>query len=162
MDIYVSYKEFYPNLEKALRDGAKIHIFRSGGGLRVVRVEKKGELISYGEHPYLSGALAHAESDFGLSYAEQYGDDGKHLHYLTGEYPKFSDPIDAYISGDNTLDIFYSEKCKSIFCTTPPKSHLKRPDDILWGSSSVLMGAISLCLIHFRFENKKKFMERVG
>jgi hypothetical protein len=52
-----NYFKKYRNLEKALNDGAKIHIFRSGGGLRVIRVEKKGKLISYGEHPYLSGGI---------------------------------------------------------------------------------------------------------
>ena len=65
---YINYQEAYPNIEKALKDGARLHAFLSGGGLRVVRIEKKKDtetkdeddnLISYGEHSYrcLSNSL---------------------------------------------------------------------------------------------------------
>lgn len=161
--IYVNYLEVYPNLQEALLDGAKIHIFRSAGGLRVVRVNgKDGKLISYGERPYLSVALSHAENDFGLSYDEQYSNgQAKHEHYLTGSYPMPLDPIDIYFHGGNTLDIFYSKKWEEIICTTPTQSELSRENEILWGASKTLVAAISLCLVCFKFEDKKSFMKRV-
>jgi len=160
---YVNYLEDHPNLEEALLGGAKIHIFRSGGGLRVVRVNgKDGKLISYGEHPYLSVALSHAENDFGLSYDEQYSNgQAKHEHYLSGAYPMPFDPIDIYVHGGNTLDIFYSKKWENIICTTPTQNELNRENEILWGASKTLMGAISLCLVCFKFEDKESFMKRV-
>ena len=82
---YVNYRDSYPNLQEALKNGANLHAFLSGGGLRVVRIEKmnketgKKELLSYGEHPYFSGALVHADEDFGLTYEQQYtAKDAKH------------------------------------------------------------------------------------
>ena len=156
------YQEVYSELQKALRDGAKIHIFRSGGGLRVVRLVKGKKCISYGEYPNLSGALAHAESDFGLSYNEQYGgENAKHEHYLTGAYPRTYDPIDMYIQGGHSFDIFYSKKWEEFVCITETPSELNRDNEILWGASPILMAAISLCLISFKSEDKKSFMKRV-
>ncbi len=162
MDKKFFYRETYPNLEKALKDGAKIHIFQSGGGLRVVRVEKDGKLISYGEYPYLSGALSHAETDFGLSYEEQYsGKKAKYRHYLTGARAKSFDLMDIYVS-TNTLDLFYSKRWKCIICITPVDAHLNCKDEIHWGTSdNHLIWAISNCLLSFNFENKELFMNRV-
>ena len=51
------------HLQQALRNGAKLHAFLSGGGLRVVRLEKGGKLLGYGEHPYIEEALRHADED---------------------------------------------------------------------------------------------------
>jgi hypothetical protein len=36
-------------IEKALAEGCKVHAFCSGGGLRVVRIEKNGKLKGYGD-----------------------------------------------------------------------------------------------------------------
>ena len=67
MDEHIPYQESYPKLEKALREGVIIRISRSSKGLRIVRVENENNnLIWYGGYPYLSGALAHAEHNFGL------------------------------------------------------------------------------------------------
>ena len=61
---YIPYQESYPHLEKAMKDGAIIRISRSENGLRIVRVEdENNNLISYGEHPLLCGAIDHADSD---------------------------------------------------------------------------------------------------
>jgi hypothetical protein len=117
---YINYQEAYPNIEKALKDGARLHAFLSGGGLRVVRIEKKKDtetkdeddnLISYGEHPYFPGALAHAEQDFGLTYEQQYsGENALHKHYLTGAYPIPYDAFDVYLKYGRSLDVFYNSR----------------------------------------------------
>ena len=162
-ELHVPYENSYPNLEKALKDGAKIHIFRSGGGLRIVRVEKKGKLISYGEHPYLSGAFSHAETDFGLSYEKQYsGRKARHDHYYTGAYPMPNDQPDNYVFYTGyCLDIFYSAKWGAFVCTTPPSSELNRKNEIRWGSSDNFIGAITSCLLSSNFEDEKSFKKRV-
>jgi hypothetical protein len=53
-------------LERALRGGHVIHAFRSGGGLRVVLIEKgrHGPLAGYGECPHISEALRQAAEDY--------------------------------------------------------------------------------------------------
>ena len=161
MDKKIFYRKTYPNLEKALKDGAKIHIFRSGGGLRVVSVKRGGEIVSYGEYPYLSGALAHAESDFGLNYEEQYsGKKAKHRHYLTGAQPESFDLMDAYVC-TSILDLFYSKRWNCIVCTTPTDVHFNRENEIHWGTSTDLIWAISNCLLSSNFEDKELFMNRV-
>lgn len=98
-EVYVPYLPAYPNIEKALKDGAKMHCFLSGSSLRVVFVKDDNEKnLTYGEHPYFSGALAHAESDFGLTYDEQYsGENAKHTHYLSGAYPLNHDALDIFV-----------------------------------------------------------------
>jgi hypothetical protein len=77
-----------PGIKKALDDGNQIHIFRSGGGLRVVRIEKEkygGELLGYGEHYDVLVAFQHASDDYlagQRNYHEVYGK--LYPHYLTG------------------------------------------------------------------------------
>ena len=171
MDNYIPYQESYPNLENALREGAKIHIFRSGGGLRVVNVEKEKNPVSYGEYPYLSGALAHAESDFGLSYEEQYlSENAKHTHHKTGAYPLPHDIPDLYVykQGANALDIIYSEKWKKIICIRPSQQQaLPNHENIIWGAGLTLLGAIAECFVNdnssdLNIEDKEGFMSRCG
>lgn len=156
---YLNYLERYPHLEKALKDGAKIHCFRSGGGLRVVRVEKLGKLISYGEYLYFPGALAHAENDFGLNYEEQYGgENARHEHYLTGAYPLPHDVFDNYLNRGKSLDILYSSHLKQFVCISEVKK-----GEIIWGSSSTILSSIMDCLLfgHYHTEEKDKFMEMI-
>ena len=162
--IYIPYQEFYPNLEKALKNGAKIHIFRSGGGLRVVRVKKENKLISYGEYPFFSGALAHAESDFGLSYEEQYlSKHPRHHHYLTGAYPIPYDILDIFVYGGRTLDILYSTKDEKFICVRSAPD-LPESGRLIWGTGNHIQHAISECISTTLFsdpniaENKMKFM----
>ena len=45
-------------IEKALKENCKIHGFSSGGGLRVIRIEKGDLLRGYGEHPHLEELMA--------------------------------------------------------------------------------------------------------
>jgi len=169
MDIYIPYEKSYPNLEKALKEGAKIHVFKSGGGLRVVRLEKDEELISYGEHPYFSTALSHAESDFELSYEEQYeGENAKHQFYAFGVHPLPNDAIDMYVYHHGiAFDIFYSKKWNSFVCVSDVyesqeiKQHLKDPEnfDCIYGSTDNIVGAITNCLLSMRLAKRENLMK---
>ena len=102
----------YKGIEAALLAGAKLHSFRSGGGLRVVRLEKYKELLGYGEHPYIHDALEHADQDYlegHKSYKEQYsGKNAKYPHYLTGAYPESDDELDIWVFKGNTFDAYYN------------------------------------------------------
>ena len=99
------------HIEVALKDGANLHCFRSGGGLRVARLEIEQELVGYGEHPNLLTALSHVGEDFkdgGLEYSEKYGENGKHTHYLTGTHDTDS-WADGILLQGGTLDAEYKE-----------------------------------------------------
>ena len=159
---FINYQKFYPNIEKALRDGAEFYAFLSGGGLRVVRIMKDDQLLSYGEHPHFSGALSHADQDFGLSYEQQYlGDNPKHLHYLTGAYPMPFDVFDIFLKTGKTFTVIYSVRWSQFVCTIPSPSHMRRNNEILWGSSTNLLGAVASCLISFMFQDKEEFEKRI-
>lgn len=95
------------HLEQALKNGAKLHGFRSGGGLRVFSVKRDGVDIGYGEHPAALDALAHVnlwlEQDPAPTYKEFYG--GKFPHYLTGSTHS-SDALDAWLKRGSTVDAY--------------------------------------------------------
>ena len=102
-------KNKYEHIEKALRDGYKIHGFRSGGGLRVLSMEKKGEKKTfYGESCNLNDALRILNDDIkagGREYSKVYGK--KETHYLTGSYAREDDPLDAWVCGGNKFDVHF-------------------------------------------------------
>lgn len=115
----------------ALDDGCRLHVFRSGGGLRVARLEKDGELKGYGEHPYVETAFEHAAEDYLAGqrpYKEVYG--GRYDHYLTGSADASSD-LDAQILRGRTLDA-WREKDGTVVCEisgltqTPTPKGLKK------------------------------------
>jgi hypothetical protein len=94
-------------ITSALQQGCRLHAFLSGGGLRVVRLEKEGKLKGYGEHPLANDALVHADEDFlagGRSYQEVYGK--KHPHYLTGA-AKASNQLDQWMLQGYTFDAWW-------------------------------------------------------
>src|SRR6266403_91893 len=88
-------------IEQALKEGCRVRTFRSGGGLRVVRIEdQNNELKGYGEHPAIEDALSHSNQDIldgHLAYKEQYGENGKYAHYVTGR-SESSTELDAWIN----------------------------------------------------------------
>ena len=90
----------YPALDAAIAAGATVRAFRSGGGLRVIRVERGAQgtkLVGYGEAPHLKDALRHADEDTsvgGRPYGEVYGKAVP--HYLTGAWPE-GDPLDEWV-----------------------------------------------------------------
>ncbi len=96
-------------ITEALCAGGKLHMFRSGGGLRVARIERVGALVGYGEHPHAGGALNHVAVDFragGRPYAKVYGK--QKPNYWTGS-SSANDPLDAEILKGNTLDAFATD-----------------------------------------------------
>lgn len=93
-------------LEKSLEEGCRLHGFRSGGGLRVIRLEHEGNLRGYGEHPNVEDALSHASEDFlasGRKYSEVYGKSKP--HYLTGSQ-NVTSPLDGWLIQGKTIDAF--------------------------------------------------------
>lgn len=92
-------------IDTALRDGGKLHAFRSGGGLRVLRIEREKSLIGYGEHPHTSDAFRILAEDIlggGRAYGDVYGP--IETHYLTGSSEP-GDPVDAWVLRGNTFDV---------------------------------------------------------
>lgn len=108
-------------LESALKKGNVMHAFLSGGGLRVVRLEKgrHGKLTGYGEHPHVDEALRHTAEDFaagGRPYSEVYGtfdfdhpEGGKkgiYPMYLTGASTPDGE-LDAWVRQGHTFDALF-------------------------------------------------------
>ncbi len=95
-------------LESALRGKARLRAFLSGGGLRVIRVEKGERLVGYGEAPTMAPALALAEDDVaagGRPYGEVYG---KLVpEYLTGDVGVEADPVDVWIYEGHKLAVAF-------------------------------------------------------
>jgi hypothetical protein len=158
MDKHIPYQETYPNLEKALREGATIRISQSKERLRIVQVEdKENNLISYGEYPYLSGALAHAESGFGLNENAK-----RHCH-SQGICPQGHDVFDQYIYNLSTgeLTIFYVERWKKFRSMRPhPEPFLE--NQIIWGAGEDLLSTICDCFINHHVEDREFFMNRMS
>lgn len=107
-------------LEKGLREGLKLHAFRSGGGLRVVRIESKDadeqSLKGYGEHYAVEVALDHTAEDYESRhrpYEEVYGEDKLYPHYLTGSSAPNS-PLDLWLLKGSTFDA-YVDKDQIVF-----------------------------------------------
>lgn len=91
-------------INQALKDGCRVHAFRSGSGLRVIRIEHNEELKGYGEQPQVEGALSDADEDFlagGRPYEEVYG--ALKPHYLTGGSTSTS-PLDSWLLQGRTFD----------------------------------------------------------
>lgn len=100
----------YAGISYALRDGAHLHGFRSGGGLRVIRLEKPrhGNLLGYGEHPYIEQAFDYCEEDIQAgtrNYKEVYG--VIHDHFLTGCSTPSSE-VDRWMLAGRELDINFN------------------------------------------------------
>lgn len=97
----------FEGISQALFEGCRLHAFRSGGGLMVVRVsEADGKLRGYGEHPHIDEALDYADEDYlagGRKYTDVYGK--IHPHYLTGNSNAIS-PLDAWVKRGRTFDAF--------------------------------------------------------
>lgn len=99
----------YSNLNQVITQGRNLHIFLSGGRLRVCRIEAtESENLIYGEAPDLATALHHANENVidKLDYEGQYrGDNAKYPHYLTGSSSREGDYLDACLFKGN-LDFY--------------------------------------------------------
>jgi len=97
-------------VELALMNGCCLHSWRSGGGLRVVRLDKDGKGYGYGEHPYIDVALQHANEDYlagGRDYHKVYGE--LYDHYLTGAFPTGEDELDSWVYQGQDFDAWYED-----------------------------------------------------
>ena len=94
----------FPALDRALSEGAILHGFRSGGGLRVLRIERGDVLLGYGEHADVGGSLSLIEEDTAAGhrpYDQVYG--VLHPHYLTGSSEAAS-VLDAVLLAGGKVD----------------------------------------------------------
>lgn len=97
----------YKAIENILAEKASnaIHAFRSGGGLRVLRLECGDDLLGYGESIQFDEALKNLENDTaagGRKYNEVYGK--LTPHYLTGT-SEVSSNIDRWLLMGRSFDI---------------------------------------------------------
>lgn len=96
-------------LETALRNGGRMHVHRSGGGLRVVSVRDRCRVsIAYGEHAYLHEALRIAAEDYragGREYSAVYGP--IESPYVTGS-SSAADAVDALVLRGTCLDAYWA------------------------------------------------------
>lgn len=100
-------------IQKAIDNGCIVRGFRSGGGLRVVRIEyvigEKSTLQGYGEHPNIEDALKHAVEDYCQGtrpYNEVYGK--IYDKYLTGS-SEVSSPLDRHLLKGGTFRVRSSD-----------------------------------------------------
>lgn len=118
------------NIEAALKKGAKLHAFRSGGGLRVVSIDTvKG---GYGEHSHFKTAMKHADRNLfeQLDYKHQYNSEtGKYKQYYTGS-AEAEDAIDEWILKGNTIDITFVNDTKCFVVELVGYKHQSVPRDI--------------------------------
>ncbi len=99
-------REVMSTVEAALRSGGVLHAFLSGGGLRVLTIERQAYdpdegqrrvQLAYGEHPYVGDAFRILADDFKAGcrpYEEVYGK--TETHYLTGASEP-QDDLDAWV-----------------------------------------------------------------
>ncbi len=118
-----------PGIAKALATGCKLHAFLSGGGLRVVRLERKDALKGYGEHPDVSEALLHTSDDYlagGRPYDEVYGKECP--HYLTGSTLPASN-LDAWLRQGRTFKAW--QEGHEVVFQLSGYGYMNPPDDVV-------------------------------
>jgi len=105
------------SIDEALKAGNKLHIFRSGGGLRVINMWDRNDVtegsIYYGECFNLKEALRILGDDIkagGRKYKEVYGP--IEPHYLTGAYWEGTDKGDRWVVLGHTIDAEWCDEFK--------------------------------------------------
>lgn len=127
--------EFDAKLTKAIiDDGAKMHAFLSGGGLRVFRLEKGKKLVGYGEHCNALKALSLLVEDYaagGQPYSKVYGTfggpDGEYEMYLTGSSTPDGD-VDEWLLKGYSIDAILDGQ--SVRVTRKGYAHWDIPSEI--------------------------------
>jgi len=114
-------------VHQALQVGYHLRGFSSGGGLRVVILEKtKKKKSFYGEHPHVEEALNYLDEDVlagGRPYKKVYGK--KYPHYLTGATVSTSN-IDSWLRWGHTFECW--QEGKIIFFKLRGYAKYKIPD----------------------------------
>lgn len=88
------------HITRSLKEGNRLHAFLSGGGLRVIRIEKgkrADKLLGYGEHPHVDDALKLADETL------RTGKMPKESVYLTGSSTA-EGPLDQWLREGLTFD----------------------------------------------------------
>ena len=144
----------YNHISKTLKDfpDSSLHIFRSGGGLRVSSIEvpeKHKPYVSskiefYGEGPNLEESLRILNDDIearGREYKDVYGP--IETHYLTGSYAKDKNIPDALIVSGGTIDVCFVQEENSVYKVEMKTfvEHQTPPEILKWifdGSNPIL------------------------
>ncbi len=126
-----------PGIIKAIEDGHRIKIFLSSCGMRVVRNE---DTTAYGEHHFLSGALAHASESYlegGIKYEDMYsGKNARHDHHEEGS-SSFEDDLDHHVLKGRSVFIEKDPETGEVVVELSHTEDRKLPpeiDDLFWGS----------------------------
>ncbi len=107
-----------------VRPGVKLHGFRSGGGLRALRLEEEGRLIAYGEGPTFEGALAILEEEAEVGprpYGEVYGE--IHPLYYTGQSTPSSEQDLILLQGGNVDAEASAEGVRVVFSISKERTY---------------------------------------
>lgn len=121
----------FKHIENALKEGYKLHAFRSGGGLRVLRLECDNKPLLYGESADLKNALRILNDDAkagGRKYSNVYGKIED--HYLTGSYASDADELDSWICSGKPFDVFFNKDTNQFVVDMSSKEDIKTPDVI--------------------------------
>jgi len=116
-------------IETVLRSGARLHGFRSGGGLRVLRIERNVRDLAYGEAPTFGEAMRHLADDLttgGRRYEDVYGK--IEPHYLTGTSTPDGD-ADRWLLRGCTIDVHAEDG--AIVAVLSGWGEQKTPSDIV-------------------------------
>lgn len=157
---YIHYKKSYPNIEKAIRDGAKLFAYELGG-IIFVRIRKKGqkESISRGQHLYLSNALCFTDEDFGLSEEQCEKKRGSYIH---GKENIPGDLIDMWMKRDNGFTIVRTDNGSFLcYLDSYPFGSRKEKEKVYWDTGTTIMEAISNAIILSKAERDKKELFKI-
>ena len=132
-------------IEKELKDKAKLHIFCSEGGMRIVRLEKNGELLSYGAYPRSPGIASMAANDSRFNHGEyEFSKDVINIKSITGISSILQKIIDCFYLCGDSIDIYYSEREHQFVCSTP--SSLSAGGRSYSGVGNGIINAIYSCI----------------
>ena len=158
---YFDYRDNYPNIEKALREGAKLVAYNRGGVRFVVIWDPKNEKsLSQGQYPWISGALLYAEEDFGLSEEEIRQ---KRPYFNEGKPSRPYDIIDKYLSRVSGFTVVYTPKDLFLcYLSSHPWGSGREEEEVYWDVSTTMMDAISSAILSKGTKIKKELIEFFG
>lgn len=118
-----------PALEQALREGGRIHGFRSGGGLRVVDIKCGTTQVAYGEAIHIMEAFRILAEDFRAGCRPYRTVYGPIEPFNESGAPTLEDYLDDWIFRGHTFDVHFEEG-QFVFILSGLKRQ-KTPEDIL-------------------------------
>jgi len=131
-----AYQEKYESIEKALIEGAVMNISCSENEQIVVKVEKDGKLLGYGEYPTVNGALLHCENKLQKKkFIHE-----KHNKQNNQRFSSLWNKVDTYIykNKKETLRVFFHEGI-DFLCR-------KHSSSATYGYATTMVGAIKSCM----------------